>query len=608
MKNIILIFGLTLVLFLSLATPSHSWSLVQDTDVNDNNPLSVKASLSTLEWNPGQSGQLMLDLSLPAGFRAYEDQFQITIYEPDGFKMGKLEITPIVSWEDKFLKKKKTGIISFAKAKMTLEAPSKFITNPNQLKFEISYQACNDQFCLFPTAKTLFVPIKLIGAPQPAPKAVIAQDKNINRSDKPSFLSVENFSEWMSLGWLPSLLFVFLAGILTSFTPCIFPMIPITLAVLGHHAEKRTRLQNFSHSIIYVLGIATTYSSMGVIAALSGGIFGASLGNPWVLSTICILLLAMSLSMYGLFEIQVPAVLRNKFGNKKSKDGISGTYFTGLFAGIVASPCVGPVLVAILTYVSLSKNIFLGFTLLFTYALGLGLIFILLGAYSELAKKLPRSGPWMELFKFSLGTFMLGAFYYYLSLLIPMRWFDLSLGLGLVVLASTYGAFLKNNSVIGHIKKGMLQAVLFIGFAYLIVGALDLRPYINSRMISEQQIKHDSNLNWIPYSEAALKQAQKNQQPVIIDFWANWCAACHELEEATFTDPVVKEYAKNFVLLKFDATSESPELKVLKRTYRIQGLPTILFFDKNGQWQSNLTLTQFEEPRSFTGRMQKALE
>lgn len=585
-----------------------SWAQVGIGEYDETNPLSIKPRLSTLEWNPGQSGTLELDLELPAGYRAYEDQFQLVIFEPDGFKMGKLEISPLHQWDDKYLKKRKSGIIEKGKMRVLIEAPIRFDRHFNQLKFELTYQACNDQFCLFPTSKMVSTDIRLVGAPAPTANLQTATQNSPPSNDSPSLLNVNSFEDWLRLGWLPSLLFVFIAGILTSFTPCIFPMIPITLAVLGHHAEKRTRMQNLIHSFSYVLGIATTYSLLGVIAALSGGIFGASLGNPWVLGGICLLLLAMALSMYGVFEIQVPAFVRQFIGKKKSNASLGGAYLTGLFAGIVASPCVGPVLVGILTYVSVSKDIFLGFSLLFVYALGLGLIFLLLGAYSELAKKLPRSGPWMELFKFSLGSFMLAAFYYYFDLLVEDRWFDVALGAGLVTLGSAYGAFSRPQSVLNQIRKGMMQATLFIGMAYLAMGILNLRPYIATQITGQSSINKTSNIQWMAYSAEAFTQALEIQKPIVIDFWADWCAACHELEEKTFTDSIVQSMASNFTFIKFDATKDSEQLKELKQKYNIKGLPTLLFFNNKGQLISELTLTQFEEPREFTRRLETLLK
>ncbi|MEN0057692.1 MAG: thioredoxin family protein, partial [Bdellovibrio sp.] len=307
------------------------------------------------------------------------------------------------------------------------------------------------------------------------------------------------------------------------------------------------------------------------------------------------------------YELQMPAFIRNKLGAGKQSKNILSVYLTGLFAGIVASPCVGPVLVAILTYVASTQNKIMGFLYLFTYALGLGLIFIVLGLSNQLIKNLPRSGSWMNGFKFILGSLMLSGFYYYLNLLLPDRWYDLALGVGLVILSSVYGAFLNihHKSMLHRVRKGLMQGMLIIGIGYMALGALDLRPVLSQHYSGPHDTPAFSKLNWRPYSDELLVQAAKSQKPVIIDFWAEWCAACHELEQHTFSHPDVRNLAEKFVLLKFDATQDSPALRTLKKKYNIQGLPTVIFINPHGMWIDALTLTQFEKPDQFLKRMQK---
>lgn len=588
-------------LFLTLSPKSWAQSNANDTD-----PLIANLQVLPYEWSPGQGGNISIKMQLPEGYHAYEDQFRVVILEPDGFKIAPFKIEPITEWYDKFSKKQRRGVEKEAVLTAHIEAPDRFLQRHTKMKLELTYQACSSQFCLFPTTKTLEVPIMV---------TMVEGSAQLQESDAKapmpgaSLVDASMVKQYLGTSIGLGLLFVFLAGIFTSFTPCIFPMIPITLAVLGNHANERSRLQNFLTSCAYVLGIATTYSILGIIAAESGSVFGASLGNPIVLSVVCVIFLAMSLSMYGLFEFQVPAFIRNKLGNSKQQKGFVGAYLTGLFAGIVASPCVGPVLVAILTYVASTQNRFIGFFYLFFYALGLGLIFIVLGLSNQLSKFLPRSGGWMNSMKFVLGTLMLGAFYYYLDLLLPVRWFDGAFGLGLVIVASVYGAFLasKGKSPFQHVRKGVMQAVLFVGIGYIALSVFELRPYLRNRMISGDTLNQTAQaLNWQPYSEAALAQAAKDRKPVIIDFWADWCAACHELEEQTFTDPRIRALAANFVLLKFDATKTTPELKALKEKYSIMGLPTLIFYNQNGVWIDALTLTQFEDAKKFEERLNKA--
>ncbi len=593
----------TLVLLISLMS-LLSFAQV-NTNISETDPMLVEAHISPLDWNPGQGGELTLKMKLPPEYYAYEDKIQISISEPEHFKVGNVKISPIITWDDKFSKKMRSGFKNDAILKAYLEAPLEFVRDSSILKIKFSYQACTSQFCLFPTHKEIQVPIHLVGAIA-KPSTVL---NNSFAESTESFFYADNINRYLQSSLWFGLIFVFLAGIVTSFTPCIFPMIPITLAVLGNDAEKRSRLQNFFNSLIYVLGIATTYSLLGLIAASTGGLFGASLGNPIVLSVVCIIFLAMSLSMYGLYDLQVPAFLRNKLGgSKKSKTTLVSTYLTGLFAGIVASPCVGPVLVAILTYVASTQNKLIGFFYLFFYALGLGLIFLVLGLFNQATKFLPRSGPWMNSMKFVLGSLMLSAFFYYLNLLIPERFFYMGIGLALVVLGSVYGAFLpvQHLTTLRRVQKGFMQALLVIGFGYMAIGVLNLSHLMKDPFAITKEVKSSELLNWQPYDEQALVAAKESGKPVIIDFWAEWCAACHELEAETFTHPRVRSKSEEFVLLKFDATKNSAELKSLKSRYSIQGLPTIVFIDKDGNWRQDLTLTAFEKAPGFLERMEKA--
>jgi thiol:disulfide interchange protein DsbD len=576
---------------------------------NETDPLIAKTKVWPYEWSAGQGGNLEIQMNLPKGFHAYEDATKVRILEPDGFQISQPKIEPIIEWYDKFSKKNRRGFATSAILKSHLEAPPRFLINSKIMKVELTYQACSEQYCLFPATKILEVPIRLASVLNDTTDDQIKTMPVETETKETSFFSVENLTQHLGGSLYLGLFFVFIAGILTSFTPCIFPMIPITLAVLGNHSEKRTRLQNFFFSLVYVHGIATTYSLLGLLAASSGNIFGASLGNVYVLSTMCLIFLVMALSMYGLFEIQVPAFVRNRLGAGKSQGGIVGAFFTGMIAGIVASPCVGPVLVAILTYVATSQSKLIGFLYLFTYAMGLGMIFIVLGLSNQFSKLLPRSGAWMNAFKFFLGTLMLSAFYYYLDLLLPSRWFDVALGLGLVSIASIYGAFLnsKDKTILQHLRKGFMLTAFMIGIAYVGLGIFDLRPYLSQSMVGTASINQIQKLNWKPFSEDALNEAVKSQKPVIIDFWAEWCAACHELEENTFTDPRVRALSERFVLLKFDATKDSSELARLKQKYMIQGLPTVLFINPYGVLLKALTLTQFEKPDEFVLRMQKSM-
>lgn len=576
------------LLFLTSFLSSPSWTQEKDSD-----PLLVRTIEFKNSISSNENFNATFELSLPPGYHAYEDNFKVQVLEPNGFKISTLNLFPVKEWFDKFSKKNRRGIEKTSTLSFQIEAPDKFIDEKGKIVLEITYQACTDSFCLFPKSKDITLPVTFFGT---TTAEKIEETQN-------SVFTLDSFEELLKQSWWLAIIVAFFAGILTSFTPCIFPMIPITIAILTKDSEKRTRLNNFLTSIIYVHGIATTYSVFGLIAAYTGSLFGSILSNTYFLIFICTLFLIMSFSMYGAFELQLPHAFRNRFGKGTKHTGFLGAYLSGLLAGLVASPCVGPVLVAILTYVSTQKSMFFGFFLLFSYAMGMGLIFIILGAFTELSKKLPRSGPWMDFMKFLLGSLMLTAFYYYLQFLLSERLFQIVLGSGLILLSSLYGTFMPipHPKRRDYLRKGLMQTIFVLGLTSLVLGVFDLNFLRTNPLISESsQTKSD----WLPYSEEYFFKASSQSKPIILDFYADWCAACHELDKYVFSSSEFKNATKEVVLLKFDATKDSDLLAELKKKFQIKGLPTILFFDSKGQWLEKLTLTEFEKKELFLKRLQ----
>jgi thiol:disulfide interchange protein DsbD len=419
-----------------------------------------------------------------------------------------------------------------------------------------------------------------------------------------SFSFFTSLDELLKSSLLLSFLSVFIAGILTSFTPCIFPMLPITISILGYHADKNSRFKNFSRSLAYVLGIALTYSTLGVVAALTGSLFGSMLTNKYVLALLVMLFLSMALSMWGVFEIQAPAFIRNRFGVGKSHS-LLGAFVMGLVAGIVASPCVGPVLVSILTYVSTTKNAVLGFSLLFTFALGLGLIFIVIGLFSSALKLLPKSGAWMNRIKFVLGAGMWGAALYYTQFLIPQRAWIFAVAASFIGFAVWKGAF--NFKARRFVQQSILLAVFIFSSAVAVTIVFTPQYLTTSLYKVDYQNKESENI-WLPYSEDVLMQAQKEGRPVLIDFYADWCGACHELDDKTYATDEFKQISKLFTLVKFNATEDNEDIQRVLKKYDVKGLPTVLFINRNGNLLKELAFTQFLTMNELKPKMEEALK
>ncbi len=554
-------------------------------------------SVSTVEpWQAGRNQEIKIDIGLPHGFHAYADQFKVLNISPSDFSIGSLSLAPETEFFDKYTNKNRKGIFESGFIKLVVEAPTS-LAGPNQkVSFDLRYQICSETICYLLQTKIIEVLTN---------ENLSATGSAITAPVQSTFSLFQSLDKLLQSSLLLAFISVFLAGILTSFTPCIFPMLPITVSVLGYNAEKNSRMQNLLRALSYVFGIAITYSSLGVIAALTGSLFGSMLTNKYVLSGLVLLFFAMAFSMWGFYEMQSPAFIRNKLGSGKSH-GLVGAFMMGLAAGIVASPCVGPVLVSILTFVSTTKNVLLGFSLLFTFALGLGLLFIVIGLFSSTLNLLPKSGPWMDAIKFVLGAAMWGAALYYAQFLISPRLWMLLVATSFMALAIWKGAFNFKNK--NYLKRSILLAIFIFSSAVLVVTLFKPSYILKSKTQDASDNSKNIQSSWMTYSNEALLTAKQDKKPVMIDFFAEWCGACHELDEKTFSTLEFKELSKSFTLLKFDATNDSSEVKEVLKKYDIKGLPTVMFFNAQGEIIKNLTFTQFLTIDELKPKMQEALK
>jgi thiol:disulfide interchange protein DsbD len=374
---------------------------------------------------------------------------------------------------------------------------------------------------------------------------------------------------------------LFAAGLLTSLTPCVYPLIPITVGVFGARRTDR-RARSVALSATYVAGIAVMYSALGVSAALSGKAFGAALANPWVVGALAAFFLAIAASMLGAFELSVPTSVQERLVTIKGA-GFLPAFGMGLVAGIVAAPCTGPVLAGVLAFVATRRSAVLGFWMLFTYALGMGLLFFVIGATSI---RLPRSGAWMETVKTLLGVALIAAGVGLLLPLLPrppaLPFGDRALAIAAGVLA--FGAVLAGALGLSfHGRRGeQLQKALGLLVLLLAVG---LRlGWLGAPQPGSQDRGSVAQIHWLHDEAAAVAQARASGKPLLVDFFAEWCAACKELDLHTFSDPQVrKEVTERFVPLKVDATNETNQIDRLIAKYNVPGLPTVLLMACNDE-------------------------
>jgi thiol:disulfide interchange protein DsbD len=362
---------------------------------------------------------------------------------------------------------------------------------------------------------------------------------------------------------------LFFGGILTSLTPCVYPLIPITVSIFGARQPEH-RARSVALSATYVGGIAAMFSALGLFAALSGKAFGTLLSSPAVIALLAIFLVALAASMFGAFEIALPSALQERLTGVKAA-GFAGAFGMGLVAGIIAAPCTGPVLAGVLTYVATQRNAVLGFWMLFTYAIGMGVLFFVLGATSL---RLPRSGPWMETVKSVLGVALVAAA---LALVLPLLPRPGSLPLPARSVAIVAGLLGFAGVVAGALSLsfhgGSRERAIKLGSLVLLLAGVGLQL----GWLGEPRSDKPFRIPWLHDERMAVQQSRATGKPLLIDFFAEWCAACKELDVHTWSDPTVaREVADRFVALKIDATEESDQNESLEKKYGVPGLPTVL--------------------------------
>jgi thiol:disulfide interchange protein DsbD len=376
---------------------------------------------------------------------------------------------------------------------------------------------------------------------------------------------------------------VFLGGFLTSLTPCVYPLIPITVSLFGARGDDVPRSRAIALASLYVAGIGVMYAGLGVFSALAGRAFGTFMANPWIMVPIALLFVAMAFSMFGAFEIALPSDMQQKLSSVGGK-GFGGAFAMGLVGGIIAAPCTGPVLASILAFVATTKSVVLGASLLMTYALGMGVLFFAIAAF---AVGLPKSGAWMEAVKSVFGIVMLVAALYFLrNVVAPLRAWGRP---GLVWLAINGAAAVVGVAVgaihlsfhddrVKQVRKGLGVAVAVVGVFGIIAGVL--APKIEAGA---------PTLAWIHGEKEGIAQAKAKHTAALLDFYADWCLPCKELELKTFSRADVARALSNLTLVKVNATTDDdPEVAAAKERYGAATLPTLVLVDENGKVKTRI--------------------
>jgi thiol:disulfide interchange protein DsbD len=496
---------------------------------------------------------------------------------------------------------------------ITTEAQSDNAIKPGTatIRALVTVQACNDSQCLAPSDLSVEIPIKVVAANQPIKNlnaeifAKAAGQPEGSAVGEPSASGLVEYKGGSSIdelaksGILSILVGVFFAGLLLNTTPCVYPIIPITIGFFVNQSAAQKGKPKISRTFfmasMYVLGMALTYSLLGVIAAKSGGLFGAALQNPIVLIVLALVMVVLSLSMFGVYEFKLPEALnRMATSSTQSTSGTLGAFVMGLTMGIVAAPCIGPFVLALLVHVGTKGSAVYGFMLFFVLALGLGLPYLVLGTFSGALKTLPRSGLWMVTVRKVFGLVLIGMALYFLMPLMGSA--TNYVFVAFFAVSAIYLLFWEAGRTKPKQFGWVLRAIGVGAAAIAVVMALPKTI--------------EAEIPWQPYSEQALADAKREGKGVIIDTYADWCIPCKELDKLTFTDAAVKKEAERFVTLKLDLTGNDPNSEAgrARQRFGIRGVPTVLFLDSTGRELAKLRLEGFEKPALFLEKRMRQVE
>lgn len=396
--------------------------------------------------------------------------------------------------------------------------------------------------------------------------------------------------------WGPALGLVFAAGLATSLTPCVYPMIVITVSVFGARQAK-SRVEGAGLSTAFVLGMAALFTPLGVFAGVTGSVFGAALANPLVLLALALIFLALAASMFGAFELSLPPALQNRLAQVGGL-GYKGAFALGLVSALIAAPCTGPVLAVLLAWIGTTRNVGFGALSLFVYACGLGMLFWIVGTF---AVGLPKSGRWLDWVKSVFGIVMIIMALFFVRDLLPdftrpvVQSHALLIGgLALTIVGLGLGAV----HLSFYEPSRAVRARKAVAIALTVLGAFTMVRWMEAPAPG-------AKIAWLSDYASAKQRAAALGLPLLVDFGASWCGACKELDHNTFQDPRVVAEGQRFVPVRVDLSpgEDTPEKRAILASYNQRGLPLVVMHDRSGAEKARVT--SFVDADSFLGLMRK---
>ncbi len=514
------------------------------------------------------------------------------------------------------------------------------LTGEGNLELDIKYQGCADAGLCYPPQKkhvslstalaaqanNTSVTDFLSQAKQVAPLATTItttqpEQNNVTSVDhtaKTELSETDQITSLLSGGnaWV-AIAFFFGIGLLLAFTPCVFPMIPILSSIIVGQGEGLTTRRAFTLSLVYVLAMALTYTSAGVLAGLFGANLQAAFQNPWILISFSAIFVALALSMFGFYELQLPASLQSKLAdvsNKQQGGTLTGVAIMGLLSALIVGPCVAPPLAGALIYIGQTGDAVLGGAALFALSMGMGVPLLLIGTAA--GKYMPRAGGWMDNVKAVFGVSLLAVAIWMLARILPDT-VTLLLWTLLAIASAIYlGALESAQTGWQKLSKALGITVLAWGLFLLIAVAsggksalMPLAHFVHQADNNNMNVEHDffRKINSIGELETVLTQAKAQKKPVMLDFYANWCVSCKEMESLTFSEKSVQQRLSGMLLLQVDMTANTDEQQALLKRFGLVGPPAILFFTPAGEEQRHLRVVGFMNASRFVTQLDKAL-
>lgn len=559
--------------------------------------VTVKSEQQTVA--PGSQARVAVVMDIQDGWHINSNQpsldwligTELSLTYPEGLSQSGIAYPPFKIFKFAFADDELAVYEGEAPIFLTVDVSDALSPGAYPVQGQLRVQACDDQTCLPPSN----IPVAFVVTV--GESSVASADESYfdgaEASSDGGFITFDRAGEQNAIaqlinesGLIWTLVTIFFIGLALNLTPCVYPMLTVTVSIFGNQTDTNI-LRVFSKALVYVLGIATMYSVLGVLAALSGGLFGSVLQSPWVLFAIGVMLFALALSSFGLYEITLPYWLTSKLGGTQST-GFIGVYLSGLVVGVFAAPCIGPPVIALLAFVGAKGDVVFGFWSFFILSLGLGLPYLVLGTFSGLLTKLPKSGLWMVWVKKLFGVVLVGVAAFYIGLAFFPAYTAWAIPVTLL-LGGVYLGFLEGS---GRAQKGFRTFKMALGVAAVAGGV-----YMSNVLLKP-------SVEWTPYTQEAFDTARAEGKPIVLDFYADWCIPCLELDRITFTDPDVIAALDAYVRFKVDLTNfDSPESEALRQQFDVVGVPTILFLGSDGLEEPETRVIGFLPPDEFLRRM-----